>query len=172
MNRMRSQYEKHFLAYDFVGSAVALCAGVAANYLWPSFGDFLSHLNPIKSTLYGSLFSLAGSLLGFLISAVAIVIAFLEQPRFRLLKESQQGKNIAVVFFNAMRWLAILAGVSFVALLVDTPTSGFRFFLGATAFLSLICALRVYRCAWLLGGLTSIALSSDLPTKSIDRRAA
>lgn len=157
MNWLRSKYEANFLAWDFCGALCVSAAGLIAINFLSDFKTFSEWFGPVKSQLYGGVFSLAGALLGFVLSAAAMVIAFEELPRFKILKDSGHARSIVVVYFDSMRWLGALTGVSLAALLFDTAASASVAFLYAVGFIALVSALRVYRCIWILKRLAFIA---------------
>ena len=105
-----------------------------------------------------------------LISAIAIIIAFGELPRFQLFRDSGQYKNASIVFFSAMRWFAVLTVAAFVVLLVDTSASQWTPAIYAIGWLALISSARLCRCMWILVKLTKIAVSPNRLNN--DRHAA
>lgn len=159
MKWLTDKYEQNFLRIDF-----AIAAGsflVLMSVLWSAgtISKTAESFGPIKANLYSSFFSLGGSLLGFLISAAAIAIAFQELPRFKLLKDSGQGRNIIIVFFDAMKWLSVLMVVSLLGLLFDTQNSSSPLIFYSLVLIFGICSFRVFRCIWILRKLTYIATS-------------
>src|SRR5207249_620650 len=84
---------------------------------------FVEALKGSRQQLYSTIASVAGSLLGFILTAVSIVLVLSPSPRFRILRESGQLERAYRVYFQAILWLAASTVLSFVALLLDTDRS-------------------------------------------------
>jgi hypothetical protein len=166
---LRKRYEADFMAYDLIGAVLLAGALPMAINLTCGFAAFSSHSTPIKVQLYQALFGVSATLVGFVISACSVVLAFGELPRFQLLKDSGQYAIMFSVYFSAMKWLGVLAGISLIGMFVDDSESPRTWTIFVAAFFVTLCALRVYRCVWILKRLAQIAC---LPSKTNRPKAA
>jgi hypothetical protein len=118
--------------------------------------DFRDALDQNRQALYSTSASLAGSLLGFAIAAVSIILAVGQMPRFRLLRESAQRDTVFRVYFQAILWLAVTTVWALAALVADTDATPRPVFAYGLIGLALISALRLSRCVWVLRVVTTI----------------
>lgn len=116
--------------------------------------DLTSYLNPNDPdsmvTLYSTLASIFGSLLGFIITAGAIVFSVLGSPNLSVVRKSAQAHLIGEIFFRTARSLGLATFLAFF-LIVDRV----RDLLGVAAPLAItliliLVLLRVVACLWLL----------------------
>lgn len=154
--RFRLAYRKHFLAAEFV-LAVALTVAFA---LWLALCDGMNFLEPVlcerRTALYGTLAALFGSLLGFVLASVAIVLSLHDNEKLSLIRNSRHYGALWQIFKASMRALASATVVSLAALLLDrqsTPNPLVLVLLFGAVTLS---ALRLARVVWALEGLISV----------------
>lgn len=154
MMKLRQRYEREFLRNDGILAMAAAAALLAYGY----------HCNPplaeaTKGNLYSVLATFAGSTVGFLISATAIVLAFGDMPQLGLLRRSGQYRIAIKVYFSAMKWLAALFVVAALGLLVDSGTKVRVWPFGLCIGLIPIAFFRLTRCLWVLRNLATIAIN-------------
>ena len=149
-------YERHFLAIEFL--LALLVAGSFALYteVWWGRPHLGSSLNGNRQAIYSTSASIAGSLLGFALAAVSIILAVGQMPRFRLLRESSQRHQIFAIFFQAIGWLAVTTAWSLACLVADKDQSPRPILLYVLVALGAVCAARIYRCVWVLRSVTQI----------------
>ncbi|HET6497567.1 MAG TPA: hypothetical protein VFH17_00735, partial [Coriobacteriia bacterium] len=98
-------------------------AGVLALAAWATWFDgwtvIQSVLTDNRAAFYGAVASIAGALLGFLITTVALLQGIVAAEGFRRLRASDQYPTLWKVFHLAIRVLALTCAVSLVALLID-----------------------------------------------------
>jgi hypothetical protein len=114
-------------------------------------------LNTTRQPLYTTAAQVSASLLGFILTAIPIFIAFGQFPRLRVLRESKQYSAIFGLFFSAIRWLAAVACWAVLSLILDTDKSPKAWMLYVLMALSFVATLRVYRCVWILSIITRAA---------------
>ena len=115
-------------------------------------------LNPVldkilednRSTLYGTLASVSGSLFGFAIAAVSIVLSFISRARFKRLREAASYPQLWHFFISAIWWLGISTIASILALIFDNDTNPVYIVSYVMVFLMIFIALQVATCVWLL----------------------
>ena len=103
-----------------------------------------------RAPLYGTMASIFGSLLGFVITATSIVLGFSASDRLVVVRESAQYPMLWKTFSATIRALAGATVVALLCLLVDrdsAPTS----WLGVPLFfVVLLSLLRISRTIWVL----------------------
>lgn len=111
-----------------------------------------------RSAVYTAIASILGALLGFVITAISIVLAFSAMERLELLRQSPHYKTLWAVFTQTTWLLAGATALALVALVLDRDAAPCRpalyFCLGAT----LISAIRIARCVWVLEQLVAITI--------------
>lgn len=145
-----SWWRKHFLLVELL-IAITL---TAALIVWSArYGGHQVLLNLVKgnrAAIYGALASLFGSLLGFSITAMSIVLGFTTSERLALLKSSRHYKDLWDVFTSAIRVLAITTVLALIGLIFDRESVQRPYIFVACAGLSSLCVLRMARCLWIL----------------------
>ena len=102
------------------------------------------------------------TLLGFIITGISILIAFLEAPQMRLIKKSKQYTNLFKIYTSAIKHLGLLTIFSIIGILVDDPTiSVIIFYL--VIFFIITSTLRTWRCLWVLEQFIRIIQGSSTP---------
>jgi hypothetical protein len=119
MTAFRRHYEAHFLGYDLVFALVFSAIVVIAVELVWGRTQVIQSLNGTRQGIYGALASIAGSLLGFSITTVSIVMGFIQVPQLQMLRESRHHQTLYAVFFSTIKYLALAVALPLLALLID-----------------------------------------------------
>jgi hypothetical protein len=147
-------YDKNFLAAELLISIVA-----AAIIFWLAIShrfDVLWYMSGNRSAIYTSLTAVLGTLLGFVITGVSVILAFSESEKLQLLKKSPYYGDIFKIFTSAAKFLALGAVTAFAGLILDRdsapqPPIGY-----VMIWLLIISMLRLYRCIWVVESLAKI----------------
>jgi uncharacterized membrane protein len=116
-----------------------------------------------RSSLYSTIASIVGSLLGFVIAAVAIVLPMASLPRLRVLRASPHYRELWRTFHSAIRWLAVATIACLVGLASDRspdpllPVTAFAVFTVVTA------ALRLLNAIWVLERVVDLVVGDGAP---------
>jgi hypothetical protein len=125
------------------------------------WGDFFGgerHVNKLlamnRAAVYGVLTTLWGALLGFVITAVSIVLAFSQEARLRLVRESDHYETLWRVFMSTIRILGLATLAALGALLFDRDPPGgsphiYLFY--SIVLFSTLAIFRIARSVWVLG---------------------
>jgi hypothetical protein len=150
MNFLPKWWRARFLHVELV---LAILLGVAV-YVWGVRYEGSSTLHTILSgnrgAIYGALASVFGSLLGFAITAVSVVIGFASHDRLVIIRQSRHYPTLWRVFFAAIRALGLATLLALAGLIFDRDNTPRDWVLYLTIFASLLAILRVARCAWVL----------------------
>jgi len=134
-----------------LGLAVLLTAAFAT---WVEYYGGLQIASKVLSgqrgSLYGTLASILGSLLGFVITTVSIVITFTGHDRLEVVRTSRHYPTLWKVFMSGIRALGFATLVTLIALLFDRDSSPRRELVYGVLFLTVLSALRLARCVWAL----------------------
>jgi uncharacterized membrane protein YbhN (UPF0104 family) len=94
--------------------------------------------------------------LGFVITAVSIVLGYAENDRLKIVRNSPYYGTLWEVFKSTMKWLAAATIVALLGLIFDRDNSPVPALLFLTVLASLIAALRVSRSIWVLENIIRI----------------
>src|SRR5947207_3431345 len=123
MSRASDFYHRHFLWIELVLAAVATFAFWGGTRLVSSQDLVTNLLTGNRHALYGGIVTLTGSLLGFVIAAVPIILGFAQMPRLKVVRDSTQYPEVFRLFFQAIYWLSLAAIGALVSLLTDTDAT-------------------------------------------------
>ena len=143
-------WRKNFLLVEF-----CLAAAVFAALLgWWKLGMGESYLTTLvkssRGQIYGTLASIAGSLLGFVITALSVVLAFSTSERLTVLRSSKYYKQLWDVFTSTIRVLGVTTLGWLAALFYDRELRPMPFILVVALGFSTLALLRLLRCIWVL----------------------
>lgn len=150
MTHLRTWIERHFMALELVA---ALAATVAFVY-WAEARDGLAVVTDLlagrRTTVYGSVATILGSLLGFVITAVSILVGFSQSPQLEVVRGSRHYRTLWITFTRTIWVLGLATVTALVALVLDHHTSPTPPALYAVFFFTLLSALYVAACVWIL----------------------
>jgi hypothetical protein len=121
-------------------------------------------LNGNRSSIFGTLASIFGSLLGFVLTITSIVLGFHASDKLQLLRDSAQYGTLWRVFISTNRALALATISALVALIVDKD-GGLTPWFYLLFFSTIYSSLRLMRSLWVLENIlrlvTKIARGTD-----------
>jgi len=150
----RKPYKRHFLLAELIISIIfTIGIMVLVHFLW-SHELLKSWIITNRNTIYPLIATIGGTLLGFVITGVSIILAFSESEKLRLLKRSKQYKTIFTIYFSTIKYLAITTIIAIIGLVVNDDFSVVIFYL--LLWSVTISALRIWRCLWVLQSIVEI----------------
>ena len=114
-----------------------------------------------RGAVYGSLASIFGSLLGFAITAVSIMVAFSTNDRLTVVRESKHYAVLWEVFTATIRTLGFATVVALFGLVLDRDNHPMNAMLYLTVFASVLAALRLARCVWVLENVITLVAGAS-----------
>lgn len=157
MTNAASFYDRHLLLCDLaVATGISIAGIVAVEYCWTR-SDFIASLHQNRQAIYSGVISTSGSMLGFVLATVSIIVGFVQTPKFKALRSSKHHATLYDVFFSTVYALALLTILGFVALFVDPDAHPRPFMTYAVWSLSVLSTVRVIRCVSVLKKVTSMA---------------
>jgi hypothetical protein len=143
-------WREHFLYAELGVAVFASIAFITWVDLWRGDQLVFETLRGNRGAIYGALASIFGSLLGFAITAVSIVLGFSSSKRLAIVRESKHYSTLWKVFTAAIRTLGLATAVALVGLVIDRDNAPNRQILYLCVFASSLAALRLARCVWVL----------------------
>ena len=141
---------RHFLIAEFA-LAILLTIGFGVWYCaldgWTATSALLQGN---RAVLFGTIASILGSLLGFVITATSIVLGFSASDRLAVVRESAQYPTIWKTFSATIRALAFATIVALVCLLFDRDNAPKTWLAIPLGFAMLLALLRISRSIWVL----------------------
>lgn len=122
-----------------------------------------------RSSIYVTIASITGALLGFYIASVAILITLFTSVSERFDKVFAGGRAALLVptFFSAIRTAGLLTCLSLLLLVVDSSAHLSGIWLLVYLVLTTLMVLRTGRLIWLVWRLTKVA-AVDIPGRQTD----
>lgn len=160
-------YKRNFLNIELV---VGIVLGLGVLY-WGTQMEGAACIDKVlqgnRAAVYGTLASIFGSLLGFAIAAVSIVLGFISSRKLETVRKSRYYPLLWRCFVSSIRWLGIATIASLVILVVDRDANpAFWAFYAMTTIVS-VSSLRVFRAIWILESVIKIMTASDGPDVSL-----
>ena len=159
MNLYPAPYRKHFLGVELVFS---ILVGVSLLYWW-RYGNGVKVLTDIvrgnRAQVYSTLASIFGSLLGFVITALSVVLAFSTSERLKVLRGSSYYKQLWAVFTSAIRVLGATTVWWLLALFLDREAVQRPLILICCIATTFLAVLRLARCVWVLERIVEVMTS-------------
>ena len=118
-----------------------------------------SFLGDRRGTLYRTLATVSGTMVGFSMTVAALVLSRVATERFQLLRSGRFGKNYEVLwktYTQAVKFLGVLTVCSIAALLLDTRESPRHWVLVPTILFVLLSMFRISRAIWILEKLLKV----------------
>lgn len=163
---LRKAWRRHFMAYE-AGAALIVFLAYA---LWQQTADGSAFVDTLlkgnRAVLYGTLASIFGSLLGFVIATIAIVLTLTQSDRFAVLRAKRQYSNLWRIFTSTVRWLGAATIVSVGGLLFDRETAPSTLTRDIAVAVVLVAIARLGRVIWGLEQLIQIAITPPGGTTS------
>jgi uncharacterized membrane protein len=138
----------HFLGVELVagllvgGATVALAEWGETNFLCGALTDN-------RAPVYGAIATIAGSLLGFVITSVSILLGYVN-THLGPLRNTAHYPTLWNTYKSGIKMLALTTLMAIVALIWDRDKSPQRFVMYGVLVASILSLLRLVRCIWIL----------------------
>lgn len=147
MAKLKIWWEARFLGLEFAVALLLTFLFIAWYYLWAG-ADQIAALLTNRGDVYGALAGVCGALLGFVITAVSIVLGYTDNDKLQLVMRSPHGPDLWSVFRSTMKVLAAATIAALLALIFDRRSSPVPLLLFIVFFTALLAAFRVARSIW------------------------
>lgn len=155
MNILPRWWGTHFLEAEF-GLALLV---TAIFVIWVEFifGHPASEiLFADRGEIYSTSAAIFGSLLGFIITAVSIVLGYISSERLRVVRDSVHYPTMWRVFTSAIKVLAVATVSALIGLLFDRNSAPIYVVFYFNVFAATLASLRLARCVWVLENIIQI----------------
>lgn len=154
---IRDRYGENYLRYELIISLVTvsiLFLVVQTNDKYSSSYD--AWTGEVRSTLYPLIATIAGTLLGFIITAVSVIVSFFQVKDTRLSRLEGRAvlDDIYGAYISAIYVLALTTVLSIFGMFVNEQILHWISFI--ILWSALIASLRIWRCLWTLKNLIQI----------------
>lgn len=154
---LTDKYYKHFLTYELIISLLISGLAIAIiQFIW-SPEEVYKWMFFNKSQFYSLLATISGTLLGFIITGISVIMSLSESKKLEPATESTQFKKIFLVYFSTIKFLAFTAIVSIIGFLVNSNLINMCLFY-LLIILAIISVFRIYRSVWVLKKIVDIII--------------
>lgn len=154
---LSDKYHNNFLRYELIISLVLGVLVICLIHNYWSEKDIQDWMLNNKAMFYSLLATISGTLLGFIITGISVIMSLSESPKLETAKKSTQFKKIFVVYFNTINYLAYTAILSIIGFLMNNEFIN-TYLLYVSIILVIISAFRVYRSIWVLKNMVDIII--------------
>lgn len=153
-------WEKNFLIAELILSIIII---VVAYYMINFLNlktSLVLMVADIRQQLYGTIASVSGSLLGFVITGMSILLTMGESESIKRLKKSKHYPQIFKVYLSSGKFLALSTVLAITALIIDTNGTPKLWCTAFVGWAVLISVFRLLRCIWVLENMIGLATNT------------
>jgi hypothetical protein len=148
-------WKKNFLFAEML-LAIALALFFAAWVEWRGSDIVDSTLKGNRGAVYGAIATIFGSLLGFVITSVSIVLSVSGDERLSLVRNSASYPVLWKVFTACIRSLSLATVVAMFGLILDRDGAPNHIVLYFCVGTGILAVFRIARCVWVLENIVKI----------------
>ncbi|MBI5946330.1 MAG: hypothetical protein HY864_18370 [Chloroflexi bacterium] len=161
MTRVKEFWEAHFLPLEFLVSILTMAGFIIWGEFYAGRGVMDSLLEGNRSAVYGALSAIFGALLGFVITAVSIVLGYVASDKLTLVRESPHYEDLWRVYKAAMRSLAVATIAGLLGLIFDREARPMPFLFYLNILTTTLAFFRLGRSIWVLENIISLVTQKD-----------
>jgi len=154
--KIKLWWESRFLVLEFIAACILFLGFLFWSILINKGVAIAQIFSGNREVLYGALTTLFGTLLGFIITAVSVVLGFAVSEKLAFVRESRHYKDLWAVFKSTIRILALATGFALIGLIFDKDNQPMNFLLYCNVFWILLSVFRLGRCIWVLENIISL----------------
>ncbi len=156
-------YRLHFLFYEtIVAFAVAFVSILLSEHIF-GYEQVVNAIVLSRPSLYPLVAQISGTLLGFAITAVSIIISLTDKGIFEEFRRSNHFGDLYKIYFSTIKWLGANTALSIAGVFVSSVADLYFFFV--FLFFSITSVLRLWRTIWVLINLVDIVLLKEKQKK-------
>jgi hypothetical protein len=159
-NGLRERWAKEFLRFEFLSSILM----TILFFIWFEYFSGQVLVDQVllgnRSAIYGALAAIFGALLGFVITAVSIVIGYSANDRLAIVRDSPEYPKLWKIFISAIRATALATMAALLGLIFDRDTSPSYWILFFNLFAFILILFRLGRCIWVLENIINLLTAS------------
>lgn len=162
MSSLKNKIRKNFLFVELLLSLLITLILVLVSLVFGSKEDVLEWVLLKRSDFYPTIATIAGTLFGFVITGVSVILAFSnsKSKRIKMLKKSKHYETIFDIYFSTIRYLAFTTVIAIIGIMVIRSwvvlISFFLLIWGV-----IISSFRLWRCLWVLEKIIKISSKNE-----------
>ena len=150
MMRARAFWRRHFLHMEATVAALPPLV-LLIWFVWLGGTEHVDDfITGVRTDLYRTTATVAGTLLGFSIAVASLVLNFVSAERLALLRTSEQYPSLWTTFFQTTRLLGALTLAALVCLVVDKDVSPVTWVIIPFSLFVSLAGIRLLRVIWIL----------------------
>ncbi|MBI5352242.1 MAG: hypothetical protein HZB50_06350 [Chloroflexi bacterium] len=161
MARIKDFWDKYFLPLEFLVSLLTMVGFI----IWGEFFSGRSVMDSLlegnRSAVYGALSAIFGALLGFVITAVSIVLGYVASDKLTLVRESPHYEDLWRVYKAAMRSLAVATIAGLLGLIFDREARPMPLLFYLNILTTTLAFFRLGRSIWVLENIISLVTQQE-----------
>jgi len=161
MTKIKEFWEAHFLPLEFFVSILTMAGFIIWGEFYSGRWVMDSLLEGNRSAVYGALSAIFGALLGFVITAVSIVLGYVASDKLTLVRESPHYEDLWRVYKAAMRSLAVATIAGLLGLIFDREARPMPFLFYLNILTTMLAFFRLGRSIWVLENIISLVTQKD-----------
>lgn len=116
---LKEKYWNHLFIYNIILALilVILIKLILESFLFPNFYEF--YILSKTKDIYTVIATIGGTLLGFIITSISIIIAFTESDKIKILRQTNHYKSLFNIYFNTIKILAITTILAIIGILAN-----------------------------------------------------
>ncbi len=151
-------WKRNFLICELILSVITVLLIILFIKIFKLELDLINSLYDIRLQMYGTISGISGALLGFVITALSILLTLTDNEALKTLKKSPFFPQAYKVFLNTSQFLALTTIVSLFGLAIDKDCEP-RIWVSYLIMWSIIVSLfRLARCFWVLENMIVLKL--------------
>ena len=103
-------------------------------------------VNSSRDSIYESLATIHGTLLGFIITTVSIIIGYSTNEKLEIIVENDNYRDLWTTFTDTIKFLAVATLIAIISLIVDNSGIINWILFSLSIYSTLIVVVRIYRC--------------------------
>lgn len=173
MNKFSEWWSRYFLTLELIASILIFLSFL----IWGEFFSGKKALDQIlgdnQNKIYENLTAVFGTLLGFVITAVSIVLGYTDNENLDVIRESDHYEDLWKVYKSAMRSLALATAAGLMGIIFENMEDIKYYLLYLNVLTVSLAIFRLGRSIWILENIISlITLPSNAqkPSATITKR--
>jgi len=163
IDTMVNWYQRHFLAIEFFVAIIITAFWMTLAPRVAIAHNIETNMHKPNGALYPTLATLAGTLLGFSMTAITVVLSFVSAHALEIVRKSGHLVTIVTIYRQTILWLGLTTVWSLVVPMLSNkqPVPGWS--VDIEFYFLTISSLRLYRSLWVLFHLWKIVYLSERP---------
>lgn len=149
-------WSKEFLTVELLYAVLFLICFFVWYAYFSGEGIVEQVLQNNRDSIYGALAAIFGALLGFVITAVSIVIGYSASDQFAIVRNSTEYPKLWRIFISAIRATALATIAALLGLILDRDISPNRWILFLNVYAIALVLIRLWRSIWVLEQIINI----------------